>query len=178
MNRLHKPHEIMCYAAIVAAVPLLAKFVEVASGSELPPTIWHITWLICGISLVVVYSCLVYIFVAIPLEAVLKRTKKSKVPSERQQKEVEDDKEPEAMITSVNEVDSQSKEHGQQLDERHQIFQPYVAVDEDDRPTAPVLDILDKPYSRRQRLRKTWVSPYTVCGILNGLQAIRHTTIW
>lgn len=36
MNRLHKPHEIMCYAAIVAAVPLLAKFVEVASGSELP----------------------------------------------------------------------------------------------------------------------------------------------
>ena len=142
MNRLHKPHEIMCYAAIVAAVPLLAKFVEVASGSELPPTIWHITWLICGISLVVVCSCLVYIFVAIPLEAVLKRTKKSKVPSERQQKEVEDDKEPEAMITSVNEVDSQSKEHGQQLDERHQIFQPYVAVDEDDRPTAPVLDIL------------------------------------
>ena len=107
MNRLHKPHEIMCYAAIVAAVPLLAKFVEVASGSELPPTIWHITWLICGISLVVVCSCLVYIFVAIPLEAVVKRTKKSKVPSERQQKEVEDDKEPEAMITSVNEVDSQ-----------------------------------------------------------------------
>ena len=140
MNKLHKPHEIMCYAAIAAAVPLLAKFVEVASGSELHPTIWHITWLICGISLVVVCSCLVYIFVAIPLEAVLKRTMKSKVSSERQQKEVADDKEPAVTVSSENEVDSNIQESGQQPDERHQIFQPYVAVD--------------------------------------GLQAIRHTTIW
>ena len=76
--------------------------------------------------------------------------------------EVEDDKEPEAMITSVNEVDSQSKEHGQQLDERHQIFQPYVAVDEDDRPTAPVLDILDSLFKEIKAKKDVGIALYCV----------------
>ena len=162
MNKLHKPHEIMCYAAIAAAVPLLAKFVEVASGSELHPTIWHITWLICGISLVVVCSCLVYIFVAIPLEAVLKRTMKSKVSSERQQKEVADDKEPAVTVSSENEVDSNIQESGQQPDERHQIFQPYVAVDENDRPVVPVLDILDRIFKEIKTKKDVGIALYCV----------------
>jgi hypothetical protein len=49
-----------------------------------------------------------------------------------------------------------------QPDERHRIFQPYVAVDENDRPVVPVLDILDSIFKEIKAKKDVGIALYCV----------------
>lgn len=167
-TNIDKPFKILIFSVFgVTLPPLVAKTIEIVSGFNLSPTTWKLVWLVSVVSSIVLIGSLLYFLVSVvPIEKPIYKLFHfiAELFGKHKANESDNSGESENHVSTNSPKketgESSQKAKAEPLDERHEMFQPYVNDDCTDLPSMPILDILDEAFKTNTQKKDVGMALY------------------